>query len=55
MRKEMPACLGFIITILGCMGSQSLLHFGALSVRLERGLSSLLLHGLRGPIFSFIL
>ena len=35
----MPAGLGFIVqAILGMMGSQSLLHVGALSVRLSEGL-----------------
>ena len=34
----MPAGLGFVVqTILGIMGSQSLLHVGALSVRLSEG------------------
>ena len=34
----MPAGLGFIVqTILGMMGSQSLLHVGALSVPLSEG------------------
>ena len=34
----MPAGLGFIVqAILGMMGSQSLLHVGALSVRLSEG------------------
>ena len=34
----MPAGLGFMVqTILGIMGSQSLLYFGALSVRLSEG------------------
>ena len=34
----MPAGLGFLVqAILGMMGSQSLLHVGALSVRLSEG------------------
>ena len=34
----MPAGLGFMVqAILGMMGSQSLLHVGALSVRLSEG------------------
>ena len=34
----MPACLGFMVhAIFGMMGSQSLLHVGALSVRLSGG------------------
>ena len=34
----MPAGLGFMVqTILGIMGSQSLLYFGALSVRFSEG------------------
>ena len=38
MGKEMPAGLAFIVqAILGMMGSQSLLHVGALSVRLSEG------------------
>ena len=34
----MPAGLGFMVQSFGIMGSQSLLHLGALSVRLTEGL-----------------
>ena len=38
----MPAGLGFIVqAILGLMGSHSLLHVGALSVRLSEGFLTL--------------
>ena len=36
--KQMPAVLGLMVqAIFGIMGSQSLLHLGALSVRLSEG------------------
>ena len=37
--NEMPAILGFMVEAIGIMGSQSLLHLGALSVPLNKGLS----------------
>ena len=47
----MPAGLGFMVqVILGMMGSQSLLHVGALSVRLSEGFLVVLSQAILCPV-----